>query len=306
MKTTVIRHATFLAAFAFAADLSAQSTRLAINPELVNPVVASAAIIASVSGGGAVSPSVDPTGVVQASSFSVPAGSLSTGALGSIMAANSFPTPPVVTPFGSGTDALTTAFTNLKGTLTLNFPDGSRVTLNAGTGVLLNSKGEPIRKANGEAVRNLGELLAVDNGGLKQALVNAIKTESTRLAGAGADTAATQSATTRLAALMQVVSKADPAGAASYVTAAVSTLTASGSGLSGSAATNAITAVVGAAQSGAGSSQNTAIMNAATTAAGQNNVAFTQTDFNASRTAAAASITTTPVVLDVTVRSGSS
>lgn len=83
-----------------------QVSKLAVNPELVNPIVTSAAEVAAITtGGGAVSPAVDPTGVVQASSFSVPAGSLSAGTLDSIATANSFPTPPVVTPFGNGTNS---------------------------------------------------------------------------------------------------------------------------------------------------------------------------------------------------------
>ena len=83
-----------------------QTTKVAVNPELVNPVVASAAQVAAVAaGGGAVSPAVAPTGVVQASSFSVPADSLSADTLASISTANSFPTPPVTTPFGNGTNS---------------------------------------------------------------------------------------------------------------------------------------------------------------------------------------------------------
>lgn len=80
-----------------------QAYKVAVNPELVNPVVASASIVATVAGGGAVSPAVNPTGVVQASSFAVPAGSLSPGALASISSANSFSTPPVTTPFTNAT-----------------------------------------------------------------------------------------------------------------------------------------------------------------------------------------------------------
>lgn len=83
--------------------------KLAVNPQLVNPVVASAAeVAAAVASGvvsGAVSPAVDPTGVVQASTFSVPAGSLSTGAVQTLATANSFPTPPVQTPFTNGTNS---------------------------------------------------------------------------------------------------------------------------------------------------------------------------------------------------------
>jgi hypothetical protein len=229
-----------------------------------------------------------------------------------IATANSFPTPPVVTPFGNSgannnADAMTTAFANLSGTLKLTFPNGSEVTLNAGDGVLLNSKGDAIPNANGGTVRSLTELIAVDNGGLKQALLNAVKAECIRLAAGGDDSAAARIATSRLAALMQVVSKADPAGATGYVSAAVESLTAQSlsSSFTKRGAVNAITVVVAAAQQGTGGSQNDALVNAASGAT-QNGVVFNQNVFSQSKAAAAGTINTTAkVTLDVTVRSGS-
>ncbi|MEB3195809.1 MAG: hypothetical protein VKP62_01260, partial [Candidatus Sericytochromatia bacterium] len=84
------------------ANLALNPRKLAVNPELVNPVVVSAAYVRPVAGGGFVSPMVDPTGVVQASSFAVPTGSLPADMLQFLSSASDFPWSPVTTPGGNG------------------------------------------------------------------------------------------------------------------------------------------------------------------------------------------------------------
>lgn len=75
--------------------------KVAVNPELVNPVVAAAADVAAAAAanGGAPPPvTMVATGVVKASSFAVPAGLLSPTEEAFIDSADALPTPPLTTP----------------------------------------------------------------------------------------------------------------------------------------------------------------------------------------------------------------
>jgi len=186
----------------------------------------------------------------------------------------------------------------LSGKVTINYDDGRpSVVIDAGTGAILDAKGSPIVDANGKTIKTLAELIKDDKaagGQLSAALLASVKTIATATGSANAGSVS--QLTTNLAAMIKVVSQADPEGAAGLVSAAVGALTASGS--SGESIQQAITAVVAAASVSDGVNQTT-IMAAATDAAKANNVEFTQQTF--SSTSITNVISTGPVALDVSV-----
>jgi hypothetical protein len=190
-----------------------------------------------------------------------------------------------------------TTFAALQGAITLNYDDGRpSLTINVGTGTVLDANGDPVRDASGNAVRSLADLLKSDTtGALKASIMNVVKAVA-ESASTGGSTTERKTATNELASLMKVVAQADPAGASEYVSAAVGALT-----QSGDRNTTAIAAVIeGAKQGGATAS---VVTSAAITAAQSNRVRVTQRDLTSATTQRLLGtvLATTPVAIDVSV-----
>jgi hypothetical protein len=195
-----------------------------------------------------------------------------------------------------------TTFAALQGAITLNYDDGRpSLTINVGTGTVLDVNGDPVRDASGNAVRSLADLLKSDTtGALKASIMNVVKAVAESASTGVTNNEERITATNELASLMKVVAQADPAGASEYVSAAVGALT-----QSGDRNTTAIAAVIeGAKQGGATAS---VVTNAAITAAQSNRVRVTQRDLTSASTQRSLGtvLTTTPVAIDVSVISRS-
>jgi hypothetical protein len=190
----------------------------------------------------------------------------------------------------------------LSGKITLNFADGSpSITINAGTGVITDKNGNPVRDANGNVVRNLSDLLAADKaaGGSLMTSILAKVTEIATGAGTATGTAANE-ATTTLAAIIKTVSAADPTAAATAVSTAVNALTKAGGG--STVVQNAITATVAAATGNTAVDQS-AVRTAANSAAQANNVQYTAP--TNTQNVLNQVLTTTPVAIDISAISRS-
>lgn len=191
----------------------------------------------------------------------------------------------------------------LTGTITITFDDGSGkapIKLDAGTGTVLDAQNNQVKGPNGEVIQPLAALLT--NPSFVSAVEQTIKAVAATIA-AGGDSAATNNATTQLAALIKAVSAADPAHASSYVTTAVAALTQNGA--SGDAVQNAITTSIAAANNAPGVDASS-VSEAANNAASANHVSYTP-PATAVQTQAVLNqvLTTTPTPIDVSVISRS-
>jgi hypothetical protein len=203
--------------------------------------------------------------------------------------------------FAASNDNGVTKIAALTGAITLNYEDGRpSITINVGTGAVLDAQGNPVRDAQGNTIRSLAELMQSDtSGSFKESIMIAVReTAAAASAVGGLPTVRDSEAVSELAALMKVVAQADPAGAAEFVSAAVTALTANGAG-----STTAIAAAIeGAKQGGATAS---VVTTAATSAAQANGVTVTTQTLAAVQSNVAALLTTTPVNIDVSVISRS-
>jgi hypothetical protein len=212
---------------------------------------------------------------------------------------------------GAGVSAAVVATTNdagnntiaaLAGTVTLNFPDGRpSITINAGTGIITDRNGNPVRDAAGNVVRNLSDLIQADKaaGGTLMTSILAKVTEIATTVGTANGTAA-NNATTALAAIIKTVTAADPTSAATAVSTAVSALTKAGG--SSTVIQNAITTTIAAATENT-SVDKSVVRTAANDAARANNVQYTAPV--STQNVLNQTLTTTPVAIDVSVISRS-
>lgn len=195
------------------------------------------------------------------------------------------------------------AIAALSGTIVLNFTDGRpSIQVNAGTGIIVDNEGNPVKDANGNTIQSLADLLKSDtSGSIKSAISSAVTGIAQNVVAAGGNAEAVKEATSQLAAVMKTMSQADPAGISALVSTAVSTLTAGGA--SSTTVTNAVAAVVAGATSNSDVSAE-AVKNAAITAASGNSVTLPENAVSAAganQVVNAGVITTTPQPIDVSV-----
>lgn len=217
----------------------------------------------------------------------------------------------VVTTTGNST-----TIAAIKGTLVITLKDGTKKTINAGTGMVINEDGSQSTTAS------LSSLLQGDTSGtLKAALVEAVKDYATQVAtsaATGTDAARNQDSLELAAVIKLVTQEAAKAGDTTLVTnvvqTAASTLTATTNtaGATATEVTNALAVVAEAAKEGAtaGGANATVVASIATTVVSNSNGAVTATTLaQATSTAVTqvntANTATTEVKLDAVEKSGS-
>lgn len=165
----------------------------------------------------------------------------------------------------------TTTVGALTGDLTLTFPDGRTVQINIGTGAVLDSQGNVVSRGT------LTEL-AKTNPELKAALKEAVELYADKVAKGEVPA---DEGSVKLAALVQVASQANPAGAAEYVGIATRAVLAN-TDLK-TEGTLAISTIVAAATNGNSPVNVQSVIDSASQAATESNVTFNKTTFEAQR-----------------------
>lgn len=157
------------------------------------------------------------------------------------------------------------------GALTLTFPDGRTVQINIGTGAVLDSQGNVVSRGT------LTEL-AKTNPELKAALKEAVELYADKVAKGEVPA---DEGSVKLAALVQVASQANPAGAAEYVGIATRAVLAN-TDLK-TEGTLAISTIVAAATNGNSPVNVQSVIDSASQTATESNVTFNKTTFEAQR-----------------------